>query len=249
MRNIACSAKLKRWRQTATLACAALVVVFGTACRQDMQDQPRYEAYEKSDFFTDGEASRPLVQGTVARGYLREDAEFYTGKRASGGANGQQPTPGANGQAPPSAANGSADGQGGQNVQYDPALVNAFPFPVTKDIVDRGEERYNIYCSMCHGRTGDGNGMVVQRGYRRPPSYHEERLRQAPVGHFFDVITNGWGSMPAYGWMIPPRDRWAIVAYIRALQLSRTATINDVPPEERSKLEANAAAGGNREQR
>ncbi len=101
MRNIACSAKLKRWRQTATLACAALVVVFGTACRQDMQDQPRYEAYEKSDFFTDGEASRPLVQGTVARGYLREDAEFYTGKRASGGANGQQPTPGANGQRRP----------------------------------------------------------------------------------------------------------------------------------------------------
>jgi len=249
MRNMVYSARLKWWRQAAVLACAALSVAFGTACRQDMQDQPRYEAYEKSDFFPDGEASRPLVQGTVARGYLREDAEFYTGKRANGTANGQRQSSGANGQMASGGANGAADGQGGQNAQYDPTLVNAFPFPVTKDIVDRGEERYNIYCSMCHGRTGDGNGMVVQRGYRRPPSYHEERLRQAPVGHFFDVITNGWGSMPAYGWMIPPRDRWAIVAYIRALQLSRNATLNDVPPEERSKLEANAATGGSREQR
>ena len=218
-----------RWR-VAALALTFAAALFGVGCRMDMQDQPRYKPYRKSVFFGDGASVRPLVQGTVARGYLREDAEFYTGKRA--------------GATNTNASVGSASG--GQSVQYDPSLVDAFPFPVTKEIVDRGEERYNIYCSVCHGRTGDGDGMIVRRGYRRPPSYHEERLRQAPVGHFFDVITNGWGTMPAYGWVIPPRDRWAIIAYIRALQLSRNASINDVPPEERGKLEAAGGNGGQR---
>ena len=114
--------------------------------------------------------------------------------------------------------------------------VDAFPFPVTRAVLDRGRERYNIFCTPCHGWTGDGDGIVVQRGFRPPPSYHIDRLRQAPVGHFFSVITNGFGAMYPYGYRILPRDRWAIIAYIRALQLSRQATINNVPEAERSKL-------------
>ncbi|MBV9210952.1 MAG: cytochrome c, partial [Acidobacteria bacterium] len=102
-----------------------------------------------------------------------------------------------------------------------PDVVDTFPFPITEEIVRRGEERYNIFCAMCHGPTGNGDGMIVRRGYRRPPSYHTDQLRQAPVGHFFDVMTNGWGAMPSYAAQIPVTDRWAIVAYIRALQLSQ----------------------------
>jgi mono/diheme cytochrome c family protein len=103
------------------------------------------------------------------------------------------------------------------------------PFPVTDDVLARGRERFNIYCAPCHSRVGDGNGMIVQRGFRAPPSYHAERLRKAPLGYFFDVTTNGFGAMPEYASQIPPRDRWCIVAYIRALQLSQGATMGDVP--------------------
>jgi hypothetical protein len=108
-------------------------------------------------------------------------------------------------------------------------LGNTIPFPVTRDVLERGRERFNIYCAPCHARTGDGNGMIVQRGYRRPPSYHIDRLRQAPLGHFFDVITNGFGAMPDYSSQISPRDRWAITAYIRVLQFSQNAPANLLP--------------------
>lgn len=108
-------------------------------------------------------------------------------------------------------------------------LGTEFPFPVTKQVLQRGQERYNIFCSPCHSRVGDGNGMIVQRGFKRPPSYHTDRLRQAPVGHFFQVISNGFGAMGEYGSQVPPEDRWAIIAYIRALQLSQNATRADVP--------------------
>lgn len=111
-----------------------------------------------------------------------------------------------------------------------------FPFPVTAEVMARGRERFDIYCAPCHDRTGRGEGMVVKRGYRQPPSYHIDRLRQAPAGHFFDVMTNGFGAMPDYRSQIPVRDRWAIVAYIRALQASEHATLADVPPAERNKL-------------
>jgi len=103
------------------------------------------------------------------------------------------------------------------------------PFPVTEEVLARGEQRFNIYCAPCHSRLGDGNGMIVQRGYRQPPSYHTERLRKAPLGYFFDVMSNGFGAMPDYASQIPPRDRWDIVAYIRALQLSQNATASDLP--------------------
>ena len=119
----------------------------------------------------------------------------------------------------------------------DGKLAETFPFPVTRDVLLRGRERYDIFCSPCHARSGEGDGAIVRRGYRRPPSFHMERLHQAPPGHFFDVITNGFGAMPDYSAQIPPRDRWAIVAYIRALQLSQRASLADLTPEERQKLE------------
>jgi mono/diheme cytochrome c family protein len=103
------------------------------------------------------------------------------------------------------------------------------PMPVTPELMVRGQQRFNIYCSPCHGEVGDGNGMVVQRGFKHPPSYHIDRLRKAPIGYFFDVMTNGFGAMPDYAEQIPPADRWAIAAYIRALQLSQHATQADVP--------------------
>jgi mono/diheme cytochrome c family protein len=115
--------------------------------------------------------------------------------------------------------------------------ADVFPFAIDAAVMARGHERFDIFCSPCHGRTGLGNGMVVQRGYRRPPAYTDPRLLQAPVGHFFDVITNGFGAMPDYAGQIGVRDRWAIIAYVRALQLSERATLDDVPAADRSRLE------------
>ena len=112
-------------------------------------------------------------------------------------------------------------------------LVDEFPFPVTKAVLERGHERFNIYCSPCHGQTGMGNGMIVSRGLRPPPSYHDEKLRTQPVGHFFDVMTNGFGAMQDYRAQVDVTDRWAIAAYIRALQLSQHATVEDVPADKR----------------
>jgi mono/diheme cytochrome c family protein len=123
-------------------------------------------------------------------------------------------------------------------------VADGFPIGVTLELVNRGQERFNIYCAQCHGRVGDGNGMIPARGYRRPPSFHTETLRTAPTGHFFDVMTNGFGAMPPYKNQITPRDRWAIVSYIRALQLSQHATVADVPPTERAKLQSGAQGGG-----
>jgi len=113
---------------------------------------------------------------------------------------------------------------------------DGFPFTITAAVMDRGQERFNIYCSVCHGRAGDGNGMIPSRGLRHPPSFHTDALRNAKTGHFFDVMTNGFGAMPTYAPQIPVEDRWAIIAYIRALQLSQNGTMNDLPADQRSKL-------------
>lgn len=181
-------------------AVACLSVLAG--CRLDMHTQPRYNPYDATDFFADGQSARLPVEGTVPRGDLTlgPNELLYTGKL-----NGQ-----------PS---------------------ESFPFPVTQELVERGRERYNIFCSPCHGFAGDGDGMIVQRGFRRPPSLHEDRLRTAPAGHIFDVITNGQGVMLPYGYRVPPRDRWAIVSYVRALQLSRQASLDDLPEADRAKLQ------------
>ncbi len=121
--------------------------------------------------------------------------------------------------------------------RVDGQLATTFPMAVTAQTMARGQERFNVFCAPCHGRTGTGNGMVVQRGFRAPPSYSEERLRNAPVGYFFDVMTNGFGAMQDYAAQIPVQDRWAITAYIRALQFSQNARLEDVPADRRSDLD------------
>jgi hypothetical protein len=178
-------------RRIAPWSVLALVALAG--CRQDMHDQPRFKPLARSDFYSDLRSARPPVEGTVARGQLREDTYFYSGK-----------------------INNNPGGY--------------LPFPATADVLRRGRERYNIYCAPCHSRLGDGNGIVTSRGFpRKPPSYHDERLRKAPLGYFFDVMTSGFGIMPDYSAQIPARDRWCIAAYIRALQLSQNADLRDVP--------------------
>jgi mono/diheme cytochrome c family protein len=184
----------------AAAASALALVLCCAGCHRDMRDQPRYEALEASSFFSNGMASRPLVEGTIARGHLNEDEVFYTGK------------------------------EGDQ-------LVLEVPLEINRELLERGEQRFNIYCSVCHDRTGTGDGMIVQRGFRKPPSLHLERLRNAPAGHYFDVMTHGFGAMPSFRIQVPPQDRWAIAAYIRVLQMSQQASLDDVPPEERAKLE------------
>ena len=121
--------------------------------------------------------------------------------------------------------------------QVDGAPVEAFPFPVDKEVLERGHERFDIFCAPCHGRLGDGNGMVAQRGFKHPPSFHIDRLREAPPGYFYGAISNGFGVMPSYAARINPKDRWAIVAYIRALQLSQHATLDNVPESEVDNLQ------------
>jgi mono/diheme cytochrome c family protein len=124
------------------------------------------------------------------------------------------------------------------------AEVDALPFALTAEVLDRGEQRFNIYCTPCHGPTGRADGMIVRRGYRVPPSFHIDRLRQVPIGHFYDVMTNGFGAMPDYRAQIAPRDRWAIAAYVRALQLSQHVTATDLTPEERQQLSQPAQPAG-----
>jgi len=126
---------------------------------------------------------------------------------------------------------------------YVPKDSNNFPLPVNLELLERGEERYKIFCSPCHGLQGDGNGMIAMRGMKHPPTYHQDRLRQAPNGDFYDNITNGFGAMYGYSAQIPPRDRWAIIAYIRALQVSRNAKAADLPAELRGRLERSGIAG------
>ncbi len=124
-----------------------------------------------------------------------------------------------------------------------PKDSNAFPLPVSQELLERGEERYKIFCAPCHGLQGDGNGMIAIRGMKHPPTYHQDRLRQAANGYFYDNITNGFGAMYGYSAQIPPRDRWAIIAYVRALQLSRNAKAADLPAELREKLNRGGSSG------
>jgi mono/diheme cytochrome c family protein len=195
-------------------------------CRRDMQDQPKMKPYRASSFFRDGLSSRPLLEGTVPRGWLRADTEFFTGKKNQ--------TQGANATGVQLAGAGpastTATAAATQSAAVYPDDIDKFPFPVNEDVLTRGQVRYQVFCSVCHGMTGYGDGMIVRRGFRKPPSLHEERLRQAPVGHFFDVTTNGWGAMPSYAAQIPAPDRWAIIAYVRALQLSQPVAPS-APPQ------------------
>lgn len=174
------------YRRSAAIAAMVVSALCGTACRQDMHNQPRYKPFAATDFFGDGRSERPTIEDTVARGQLHLDQARYTGK------------------------------ENGKDISY-------FPIEMTRADVARGQERFNIFCSPCHGRLGDGHGMIVARGLRQPPSYYDPRLVNAPVGHFFDVMTNGYGAMYSYASRVPVDDRWRIAAYIRALQLSQNA--------------------------
>jgi mono/diheme cytochrome c family protein len=185
----------------ASMAAAMLVALTGAAaCRQDMHDGPRYKPLQQSDIYADKRSSRPIIEGVVARGFLKDDDVFYTGMQAG-------------------------------------APVEKIPMPLTDAVVARGRERYNIYCSPCHGVAGDGDGMIVKRGYKQPTSYHDPRLRNEKAGYFFDVMTRGFGQMPDYAAQVSPKDRWAIVAYIRALQLSQHASVGDLTQSQRERLE------------
>ena len=174
--------------------------------------------YRSSSFFTDGLSSRQPIPGTIPRGFLRSDTILFTGKKEKVG-------PGTQTTANP-ATNSNTAGSTSTNANTNAYAddTDKFPFPITEETVQRGRERYEIFCVVCHGLTGEGDGMIVRRGFRRAANFHDDRLRQAPVGHFFDAITNGWGAMPPYASQIPVQDRWAIIAYVRALQLSQPKT-------------------------
>jgi mono/diheme cytochrome c family protein len=212
-----------RLPRTAPLAAAALLTLSGSliGCRgmksekppvhlnRNMDFQQRFEEQEANPFFADDAAMRLPVAGTVARGRLRttQNADFLLG-RTSGG-----------------------------------DFVAQVPVPVTEALLVRGQERYNIYCSVCHGRAGDGRGVIMVGnggqgyGYTPAPTYHSDFLRTVPDGYLFDVITNGVRSMPSYGFEVAPADRWAIVAYLRALQRSQNAGAEDVPAPELERLQ------------
>jgi len=180
----------------------AILFIVMTGCRQGMYNQPRLKPLAASDFYDDGQAARPPIPDTVARGTLQLDRALATGLGADG------------------------------------RFVTRLPIPLTRARLERGRERYDIYCSPCHGRTGDGRGMIVQRGFKAPPSYQIDRLRAQPIGYLFDVMTNGFGEMSSYAGQVPVEDRWAIAAYIRALQLSQHAPLGALPERDRQAIEA-----------
>jgi len=189
-----------------------LVAVFTIAgCRQDMQNQPKFIPLRSSEFFPDHRSARYPVAGTVPRlDNATLDAE--------------QLDPGSY----------YLTGKHGNVFSNDlPASL-----PLGAQLMERGQQRYNIYCAPCHARIGDGNGMIVQRGFKHPPSFHQDRLRNAPLGYFYDIMSNGLGAMPDYASQVKPADRWAIAAYIRALQRSQNAQMADVPAADVPKLSA-----------
>ncbi len=170
-----------------------------TGCRQDMQDQPKMDPQRGTDFFADHRGARPQVLDTVARGQLHEDSYFYTG--VVQGPNGYR-----------------------QELDAMPAEI-----PLTMEVLQRGQERFNIYCTPCHSRVGNGLGEIVQRGFKPAANFHDQVRMSQPLSHYFYVMTHGYGAMPDYSAQLPPADRWAVAAYIRALQLSQNATAKDVP--------------------
>jgi len=167
----------------------------------DMDSQLKNKSQTKSDFFEDRSSMRQPVEGTIARGQLKEDDAFYFGKDSRGN------------------------------------FVKNNPVSLDEKTMSRGQERFDIYCSMCHGRVGDGKGIVVEKGLTPPPSFHIDRIRNIPDGELFDIISNGIRNMPSYKHQIPVDDRWAIIHYFRALQRSQNALLSDIPAEMRDKLE------------
>ena len=215
-------------RGVLSVATMALTLSGCEKAMRDMYSQPKYTPLATSRFWADGRSARPSVDGTIP----------HSGGATAGTSSGRlsrstPPLPGAptypideNGQIKANLTPGSGT-----------PLTATNPLPIDHATLARGRERFDIYCSPCHSIAGDGDGMVVRRGFPSPPSYHTDRLRNAPDAHFYSVITNGYGMMYSYSDRVAPADRWAIVAYIRALQLSQNARIGDVPPAQRAALE------------
>ena len=202
----------------------ALAAAASFGCQQKMADQPSYQPLEGSKFFADRRSSRPLVPGTVARGHLRIDLARYTGRKTRD----KEPSEERRASAP-------AGSDRARRLDENRDFVEQFPIAVDEHVIEHGRDRYSIYCIVCHDALGTGRGKIVERGYTRPPSFHIPRLREAPVGRLFAVISEGYGSMPSYAGQIPVEDRWAIVAYVRALQLSQHFPANEltaINPEE-----------------
>src|SRR5262249_3421533 len=185
-----------------------------TGCRQDMQNQPKFIPLRSSEFFPDQRSARYPVPGTVPR---LDNPQWDAAQLDP--------------------ASYFLTGKHGN------AFGNELPFPLTRQVLARGQNRYNIYCTPCHALVGDGNGMIVQRGFKHPPSFHQQRLRNAPVGYFYDVISNGLGAMPDYASQLKPADRWAVAAYLRALQLSQNANEGDVAAADKDKLKTPSENG------
>jgi mono/diheme cytochrome c family protein len=179
-----------------------LVALACSACRQDMQQQPKYPPLARSWFYPDGRSARPVPAGTIAVDEVSDKLALTTGY-----------------------TNGT--------------FVTAIPIPVTAALLERGRDRYNIYCAPCHAETGDGDGMIARRGFKHPANLNGDRVKNAPPGYIYAVISNGYGAMADYSYQVKePSDRWAIVAYIRALELSQGAALGDLNTQERSRLEA-----------
>jgi mono/diheme cytochrome c family protein len=224
----------------------ALCAVLAAGCQQEMAKQPSYRPQQPSPFFRDGRADRPRVPGTVAQDQLYDDALLYEGKDEQR-------------HGPSRGAALLALGAGGRAALVAAAISDApapsdyadtFPFPVTMERLVRGRQRYEIFCAVCHDPTGNGNGKIPERGFTKPPSYitgnshgfkrrgYTVLLRDVPVGYYFEVISKGTGSMADYSAQVTPEDRWNIIAYIRALQLSQHApldTLDKLPPGEKEK--------------
>lgn len=203
---------------SSTILLAAVVLASG--CRGTRSDEPpvhlnlnmdyqeRYDPQEANPFFADNRSMRPPVPGTIARGTLREDTEFYEGRTEGG------------------------------------AYIEQVPVPTTRELLVRGQERYNIFCAPCHGRAGDGEGIITTAyAFTPAPTFHSERLRDVADGYVYDVIARGVRTMPSYAHQVPVADRWAITAYVRALQRSQYASPEDVPPSIRADIEQQAGGG------
>ena len=201
-----------------------------TGCQQKMADQPSYRPYEPSAFFENGMSARHPPEGAVAREWLLSDDPLVTGLKAEF-RNAPAPAGAKPGTVPP------------PDAPTEPAkFVDSFPFELTRADLKRGQERYTIYCAVCHDPLGNGKGKIPERGYVKPPNFHTDDsrgfalyrkavpLRTAPVGYLYEVVSRGYGAMPKYGAQIPARDRWRVVAYVRALQLSRHAEVDKLPP-------------------
>ena len=229
------------WRCALRVGGLTCCLLMSAGCQQDMAKQPSYRPLDRTDFFEDERSSRPRVPGTVARGQFRgDDPLLFTGKVGGG----MQPAAlvGFGAGSPLAVAVELMDRpRSSALAEY----TDVFPFPVTAEVLERGRQRYGIFCAVCHDPSGNGNGIIVQRGYTKPPSYIKDTsrglglrgvnvlLRDVPVSYYYEVISKGFGAMADYSAQVPPRDRWAIVAYIRALQFSQYAPLDKLPERER----------------